>query len=121
MFWKKGLNSMFCPSDFKGWVAMVPMNIFQAEKDVLSEHEKITLAVLIGHMNTKTGLCCPSLSTLAAETSTSCKTIIRALEGLEKKGYISRNRSKGRASSKYTLSDISTVSDRHSYCVPQTH
>ena len=52
---------------------------------------EIWVLVLLGHFtNHKTGQCNPSQSTIAAKTRMSRRSVVRALNGLEAKGYIVR-------------------------------
>lgn len=71
-------------------------------------HRAITVYMYLrDRYNTKTGLCFPSVSTIAGALSLSKRTVFRALTDLEKAGFIERiprSRSNGaRSSNQYRL------------------
>jgi hypothetical protein len=63
---------------------------------------RLVAFLLADHHNDSTGLCFPSIPTLAAETGLSERSVIRALEELEGSNQIRINKSVGK-SSKYIL------------------
>lgn len=53
----------------------------------LNEHEKIVMTCLAQHADEK-GTCFPSISLVAKECSVSRRTVLRAIDGLAKKGWV---------------------------------
>ncbi len=84
------------------WTVLVPMAVLQSQ---LTAYEKLVLIALIAHADKETGQAFPSLATLCAECSCSKTPLLKALSSLEKIGFVVRERSKGRASTHYILSD----------------
>lgn len=62
------------------------------EQTTGSPTRKAVLLALANDANTKTGLCCPDIPTIAASTELSEKTVQRALGDLVTGGFIKRNR-----------------------------
>lgn len=78
-----------------------PSNTFIAHKAIslcedLSGSEKRVAATIVDHFNRKTGQCDPGLATIADLVGVSERTVIRAIAGLAKKGYIRRLRHGGK-------------------------
>jgi len=63
-----------------------------------SPTEKLVLLALADHANDKTGLCFPSIDTLATKTGFSGRTISKAITALEGQGLLQRNEVRGRVS-----------------------
>ena len=59
-------------------------------QDVGTPTRKVVLIALANRVNSDTGLCCPSLKTVAKETCLAKSSVIRALHELEQAGYIQR-------------------------------
>ena len=62
----------------------------------LSGSEKRIAAAIVDHFNRKTGQCDPGLARIASLVGVSERTVIRAVAGLSKKGYIRRLRHGGK-------------------------
>lgn len=78
-----------------------PSNTFIAHKAIslcedLSGSEKRVAATIVDHFNRKTGQCDPGLARIASLVGVSQRTVIRAIAGLARKGYIRRHRHGGK-------------------------
>lgn len=78
-----------------------PINTQRAHKAInlateLSNAQKQVLGALVDHYNQKTGQCDPSLDCLAELIVISRRTVIRAINGVEKFGFICRDRHGGK-------------------------
>ena len=67
------------------------------EREDLTGPETCVALVLLWHRNTKTGLCYPSITTLARESGYSVRTVSRALDGLRQKGVVESEQATGAA------------------------
>jgi len=96
------------------------MTALAMKQEGLRPAAKIVLYWLSDHHNGETGLCCPSLSTLAKECEMNKATVARHLTQLEEMGLIirqERHRSNGsQTSSEYGLSMKQPVANRDTPC-----
>lgn len=69
----------------------------------LSPSTKLVLLALADFANDKADTCWPSLDTLSAMTGRDRRTVMRSLDELEQHGAITRDRTSGRKSTRYTL------------------
>lgn len=88
--------------------------------DAIAEVGAIPFAVfckLLRHRNRQTGLCCPSIKTIAAVVGGNRKTVIRAIAVLEAAGWIvvSRSERRGqRGHNRYTIAESHLTTHRNS-------
>ena len=86
-------------------------------KSSLAGAEKFVAAVLANHADSKTHECHPSLPQIAAQTSTTKRTAIRAISALEEKKIISVIRAAGRTARNVYKFDIAVLAayPRHKF------
>lgn len=116
-----GKTNAATPSPNQGVIMSHYMTALAMKQKGLKPGPKIVLYWLADHHNGETGLCCPSLSTLAKECEMSKATVVRHLDFLEKEGLIvrsERHRENGsQTSSHYHLSMKQPVSNCDSPCL----
>lgn len=86
--------------------------------------DRMILFLLADHTNEKTGLCCPSLTTLADESGMSRQGVMLSLNRVEQQGVIRRERGggKGNHSTHYFLTGLESPEGRQYSCLPlNTH
>jgi len=67
-------------------------SLVKGMRENLTRTEKFLLLILADYHNDETGQCDPSLERLAADTLTSRRQVVNALQSLAKKGFISIER-----------------------------
>lgn len=81
------------PVWFRGWFPVsFQLMAWASGQTTGSPSRKAVLVALANRANHDTGLCCPSVETIAAETEMSERTVRRALAELVDGGYVSRRR-----------------------------
>ena len=86
----------------------------------LSQTEVLVLIFLCGFANSKTGQCNPSQATLADRARITRRSAVRALNGLEEKGYIKRKqnfRSDGGTTSCSYIINVQRLPEHHQAAV----
>lgn len=74
---------------------LVAFNVIGLADDMTANERRVATAIL-DHFNRKTGQCDPSLDTLARLLGINKRTVIRAINSLQAKGYFSRDRHGGK-------------------------
>lgn len=83
-------------------------------KQSLPAMQKCVLTSLANHLNHKSGLCCPSLTTLAKGSGMSKRSVVNQIDKLEKGNYITVTRetkNKTKLVNKYSLNIPETIAE----------
>ena len=83
------------------------------EVNDLSSIEKVVLLVLANYFNTDLDEAFPSQDTIAKNSSLSRSSVVRALDALQNKGYITIKKRRSRANSRTMYSNPPCVRQRH--------
>lgn len=104
---KKGVRPVWLGPDLGKWDhARVHVQVIQDER--LTPNDKLVYLGLVMHADTVTGLCWPSIPTLADYIKSKERTVQRSLQALEDAGYVEVERRRGKSNRYYLLEVIHT-------------